>query len=112
MAWFQSLFSRRRRYSDLSASIHEHLEEKIDELMDEGMTRPQAEQAARRAFGNVTLIEQRSRETWQWPPVESIAADIRFALRQIRRSPGFSFSVILLLALGIGATTAVFSLVD
>jgi len=70
MAW--SLFSRRRRYSDLSASIHEHLEEKIDELMEEGMSRPQAEKAARRAFGNVALIEQRSREAWQWPVLESI----------------------------------------
>ncbi len=72
MAWFRLLFSRRRRYSDLSASIQEHIEEKIDELMEEGMPRAQAEQAARRAFGNVALIEQRSREAWQWPALESI----------------------------------------
>lgn len=59
------LFSRRRRYNDLSISIEEHLEKKIEELMSEGQTRKEAEQRARREFGNVALIEQRSREAWQ-----------------------------------------------
>jgi predicted permease len=110
MAW--SLFSRRRRYSDLAASIQEHLEEKIDELMDEGMTRPHAEKAARRAFGNVALIEQRSREAWQWPALESILHDIRLTLRRLRKSPGFAATVILTLAIGFGANTAVFSVIN
>jgi predicted permease len=112
MAWFRLLFARRRRYSDLSASIHEHLEEKIDELMDDGMPRAQAEQAARRAFGNLALIEQRSREAWQWPALESIFGDIRLALRRLRKSPGFAATVILTLAIGIGANTAVFSVLN
>src|ERR1700744_6397829 len=104
MNWFQRIWFhhiwRRRLYDDLGEELRQHIEEKTEQLMrTENLSRTQAEQAARRAFGNVTLIEQRSRETWQWPSVESIAADIRFALRQIRRSPGFSFSVILLLAL-------------
>jgi len=104
---------RRRLYDDLSEEVRQHIEEKTEQIMRaENLSHAKAEQAARRAFGNVTLIEQRSRETWQWPVIESIAADIRFALRQIRRSPGFSFAVILLLSLGIGATTAVFSLVN
>jgi predicted permease len=106
------LFSRRRRYSDLSASIQEHLEEKIDEFMGEGMSRPQAERAARRAFGNVALIEQRSREAWQWPALESILHDIRLTLRRLRKSPGFAATVILTLAIGIGANTAVFSVIN
>jgi predicted permease len=112
MNWFHRIF-RRRLYDDLGEELRQHIEEKAEQLMrTENLSRTKAEQAARRVFGNVTLMEQRSRETWQWPAMESIAADIRFALRQIRRSPGFSLAVILLLALGIGATTAVFSLVD
>ncbi len=107
-----SLLSRRRRYDELSASVREHLEEKIEEFMEGGMTRTQAEQAARREFGNVALIEQRSREVWQWPTMESIAADIRFALRRLRKSSGFAAAVILTLAIGIGANTAVFSVVN
>lgn len=64
MKWLRQLLSRRRRYDDLSVSIHEHLEEKIAELMENGMTQHEAERAARREFGNVTLIEERSRQVW------------------------------------------------
>jgi putative ABC transport system permease protein len=112
MAIWNRLFARRRRYNDLSASIHEHLEEKIEELVDSGMPRREAEQAARRAFGNVTLHTERSREAWQWPLLESIWADIRFALRQFLKSPGFTVTVVLTLMLGIGSTAAIFSVVD
>lgn len=112
MSWLRRIF-RRRLYSDLAEELREHIEEKTEALMrTENLSRAEAEQAARRAFGNLTLVEERSREAWQWPAPESIAADIRFALRQMRKSPGFSLAVIFLLGLGIGATTAVFSLVD
>jgi len=67
MEWIRRLFSRRHRYQDLSVSIQEHLEEKADELMEEGMSREEAIHAARRAFGNVELIEERGREEWVWP---------------------------------------------
>ena len=62
MKWMEQLFARRRRYEDLSVSIQEHFAEKVEELMEEGMSREEAMRAAKREFGNVTLIQQRSRE--------------------------------------------------
>jgi predicted permease len=112
MNWLKQLFTRRRRYDDLSVSIQEHLDERIDELMEEGMPRKEAERTSRREFGNTTLLEERSREAWQWPTVESILSDVKFSLRQFRKSPGFTFVVVVILALGIGANTTVFSIVD
>ena len=64
MRWFALLFSRRRRYEDISVSIQEHIEERTEELMTDGIPRAQAEQTARREFGNSALLEQRSREVW------------------------------------------------
>lgn len=109
---FSRLFGRGRRYDDLSVSIQEHIAERAEELIDEGMPRTQAEQTARREFGNVALIQQRSREAWQWPVLESILADLKFVIRRLRKSPGFTATVLLTLAIGIGANTAVFSVID
>ncbi len=106
------LFGRRRRYDDIGISIQEHIEERVDELEAEGLPRREAEQRARREFGNVALIKERSREVWQWSALESILADARLALRRLRRSPGFAFTVLLTLAIGIGTNTAVFSVIE
>jgi putative ABC transport system permease protein len=112
MSRLAPLFGRRRRYDDLSVSIQEHIAERADELVAEGMPRIQAEQAARREFGNVGLIEQRSREAWQWPTAESILADVRFALRQLMRSRGFTATAVITLALGIAVNATMFSMVS
>jgi predicted permease len=110
--WFRQRFSRRRRYHELSQSIREHLDETIEELMDNGISREEAARSARRQFGNVALLEERGREVWQWPAMESIWVDVKFALRQLRRSPGFTIVSLLTLALGIGANTAVYSIIQ
>ncbi len=111
-----SLFSRfpfrRRRYDDISVSIQEHIDERIDELMEEGMPREEAERTARRDFGNVALLKERSREVWQWQWLESLLADLKHVLRRLARSPGFALTVVLTLAIGIGANTAVFSVIN
>ena len=111
MGWLRQMFSRSRRYDELSESIREHLDEKIADLMDRGVTQEQAESTARREFGNVTQIEERSREVWQWSTLEGTLRDIHHAIRGLIKSPAFTLTTVLISALGIGATTAIFTLV-
>ncbi len=112
MSRFSRFSSRNRRYDDISVSIQEHLDERVDELMEEGMLRDEAERTARRDFGNVTLLRERSREVWQWLRLESLLVDLKHVCRRLGRSPGFAITVLLTLAIGIGANTAVFSVLN
>ena len=64
------------------------------------------------SFGNVTLLRERSREVWQWQRLESLLADLKHVFRRLGRSPGFAITVVLTLAIGIGANTAVFSVLN
>jgi predicted permease len=108
----RQLFTRGQLYSDLSAEIQEHLEEKIAGLVEDGMPRAEAESIARREFGNVTLIQEHSREVWRWHAMESLFQDVWHTFRLMRRNPGFTIVAVSSLALGIGANTALFSILD
>ena len=112
MGWLRQIFSRRRRYDEIAESIRDHLEEKIEDLMEDGLSREEATRKAHREFGNVTLIEERSREVWQWPRLETLFQDLRFGVRMLLKNKSFTAVAILSLALGIGANTAIFQLID
>ena len=111
MRWIGQFLTRRRRYEDLSLSIREHIDERIDELTDSGMDHKTANQIARREFGNVSSIEERCREVWQWPVLEYFFADLKFAWRQAVKLPRFTFAAIGILAIGIGAQATIYSVV-
>lgn len=113
MSWLGRIFRRRHLYDELGEEVRAHLEEKTEQLMRlENLPRAEARQAALRAFGNLALLEERSREVWQWSGLESVLTDVKFAFRRLRKSPGFAVTVLLTLAIGIGANAAVFSVVS
>ena len=112
MNWLKHFFSRRQLYRELSEEIQAHIDEKVEELVAEGMSREEAMPCARRQFGNVGLIEEDSREVWRWPSVENFFSDIRHGLRALRHNPVFTTVALLTIAIGIGANAAVFTVVN
>lgn len=108
----QSLFRRNRNVQRLDDEIQFHLEEQIAENLGAGMSPQEARYAAMRAFGNRTFLMEEARDTWGWTWFEQIGNDLHYAVRNLHRSPGFAAAAILILALGIGADTAVFSVVN
>ena len=113
MSWLDRIFRRRQLRDELAEELRGHVEEKTEQLMRlENLPRTEARQAALRAFGNPSLVETRSREVWQWPRLESGLADLNLTRRRLIKSPGFATTVLLTLAIGIGANTAVFSVVN
>src|SRR5580658_8118983 len=105
--WWQS----KKRDADLERELRSDLELEEEEQLEAGISKEEAGHAALRAFGNPILIREQTLAIWSWNWLESLGRDLRFSLRTLRRTPGFTVIAILVMALGIGANVALFTVV-
>ena len=102
----------KRRNADLERELRSDLDLEEEEQRDRGLPPNEAHYAARRSFGNTALLQDQTHEAWGFAPVERLSQDIRYAFRRMARTPAFAVTVLLTLAIGIGANTAVFSVIN
>ena len=106
-------WSRRRkdRSNELQEELDAHFALDVQQRIDAGSDPEEATFASRRDFGNVTRVQEITREMWSWSSLELLGRDVRYGIRRLRHSPTFTLTTMLTLALGIGATTSIFTLV-
>ena len=107
MRWWQT----KKRDADLERELRSDLELEEEEQRERGLSEEEARYAARRAFGNATLIREQTRAVWSWSWLEQLVRDVKYGTRTLLRSPEFAFVSVLIMALGIGATTSLFTMV-
>ena len=105
------LFGRADAAEQLQDELSFHLERQIAENIASGMSREAARKAAMRSFGHPSLVREQTRDTWNWSSLERLGRDLKYGVRTLFRSPGFAIVAILVMALGIGATTSLFTMV-